>query len=80
MDQVNTYEAKKNLSALLKKVKKGETIVIASHNQPIAELRPIPQPADQPRPSGLCKGKFVVPDDFNDPLPEEILNAFEGKT
>ena len=31
------------------------------------------------RPFGLCAGEFVVPEDFNAPLPEEILNAFEGK-
>lgn len=33
----------------------------------------------QARPFGLCTGKFTVPDDFENPLPEEILNAFEGK-
>jgi hypothetical protein len=33
----------------------------------------------QPRPFGLCTGKFTVPDDFENPLPEEILSAFEGK-
>ena len=31
------------------------------------------------RPVGLCVGEFVVPEDFDAPLPEEILNAFEGK-
>ncbi len=30
------------------------------------------------RPIGLCAGEFTVPDDFNDPLPEDILRAFEG--
>ena len=29
------------------------------------------------RPFGLCKGEFVVPDDFNEPLPDEILELFE---
>lgn len=33
----------------------------------------------QQRPFGLCAGEFVVPEDFDAPLPEEILNAFEGK-
>jgi hypothetical protein len=33
----------------------------------------------QPRPFGLCAGEFTVPDDFDEPLPEEILSAFEGK-
>ncbi|MGK7961428.1 prevent-host-death protein [Crocosphaera sp.] len=32
----------------------------------------------QLRPFGLCAGEFTVPDDFDDPLPEDILNAFEG--
>jgi len=31
------------------------------------------------RPYGLCKGEFVVPDDFDDPLPDFLLDAFEGK-
>ena len=34
---------------------------------------------DGPRPSGLAKGEFSVPDDFNAPLPEEVLRDFEGK-
>ena len=79
MDQVNIYEAKKNFSALLRKVQKGETIVIASHNRPIAELRPIHQPLQKKRPIGLEKGKFQVPPEFFELLPDEILDAFEGK-
>ena len=31
----------------------------------------------QPRPFGLCAGEFIVPDDFDEPLSEEILNAFD---
>ena len=38
-----------------------------------------PPPLSQPRPIGLAKGQFTVPDDFNAPLPEEVLQAFEGK-
>lgn len=34
---------------------------------------------DSPRPFGLCAGAFTVPEDFDDPLPEEILHAFEGR-
>ncbi|MDM8532707.1 hypothetical protein QUF63_16215 [Anaerolineales bacterium HSG25] len=34
---------------------------------------------EQTRPFGLCEGEFVVPDDFDDPLPDDILNAFEGR-
>ena len=33
----------------------------------------------QPRPSGLAKGQFVVPADFNAPLPEDVLQIFDGQ-
>ena len=36
-------------------------------------------PLPQLRPSGLAKGQFTVPDDFNAPLPEDVLQTFEGK-
>ena len=38
-----------------------------------------PTSLSQPRPIGLAKGQFTVPDDFNAPLPEDVLQAFEGK-
>ena len=38
-----------------------------------------PVPLSQQRPIGLAKGQFTVPDDFNAPLPEEVLQAFGGK-
>jgi hypothetical protein len=38
-----------------------------------------PPPLSQPRPIGLAKGQFTVPDDFNAPLPEDVLQTFEGK-
>jgi len=78
--QINTYEAKKNLSSLLKKVEKGEVVIISSHNKPVAELRPISKKPLKPRPMGLCKGEFEVPENFNDPLPDEILETFYPKT
>lgn len=62
----------------LHQVEAGETVVIVRSDQPIAELRPI-APHQQLRPFGLCAGEFTVPDDFDAPLPEGILDAFEGK-
>jgi len=40
---------------------------------------PDEESVDSPRPFGLCKGEFIVPDDFDAPLPEHILNEFEGQ-
>jgi hypothetical protein len=39
----------------------------------------VPAPLPQPRPVGLARGQFTVPEDFNAPLPEEILQTFEGR-
>ena len=63
----------------LRQVEAGETLVIIRSNQPIAEVRSITHSSKQLRPFGLCKGEFVVPDNFDAPLPEDILNAFEGQ-
>jgi hypothetical protein len=38
-----------------------------------------PTTLSQARPTGLAKGQFTVPDDFNAPLPEDVLQTFEGK-
>ncbi len=48
------------------------------NNSPFAEIKP-PTPNEKSlRPFGLCAGEFVVPDDFDDPLPEDVLKDFEG--
>lgn len=79
MDQLNIHEVKRHFSRILKRVQAGETIVISSYNRPIAEIRPIAKPLKEPRPIGLCKGEIQISDNFNDPLPDEILDEFEGK-
>ena len=75
---VNIHEAKTHLSKLLKRVMAGEEVVIAKSGHPIARLLPYeaPQAARQP---GSAKGKIRIADDFNAPLPDDILDAFEGK-
>jgi prevent-host-death family protein len=62
----------------LKQVEAGETLVIFRSGKPIAELKPVAN-SKRLRPFGLCAGEFTVPDDFDAPLPEDLLNAFEGK-
>jgi antitoxin (DNA-binding transcriptional repressor) of toxin-antitoxin stability system len=44
----------------------------------VAEIRPVTE-TETLRPAGLAAGEFVVPDDFDDPLPDELLDAFEGR-
>jgi len=58
-------------------VAEGEEVVIARAGEPIARLVRI-QPERTTRPLGMDKGSVVVPDDFNDPLPPELLAQFLG--
>jgi antitoxin (DNA-binding transcriptional repressor) of toxin-antitoxin stability system len=62
----------------LHQIEAGETLVIVRSDKPIAELRPISN-SKQLRPFALCAGEFTVPDNFDSPLPEDLLSAFEGK-
>jgi len=78
MIRINIYEAKARLSEFLARVEEGETVIICRRNVPVAELRGVPRVSDQRRPVGLAKGLFQVPDDFDAPLPDDVLAAFEG--
>lgn len=60
----------------LNQVAAGESFIIVQGDKPIAELKPIIDTNKQLRPFGLCAGEFTVPNDFDAPLPEEILNSF----
>jgi prevent-host-death family protein len=78
MVQVSVEEIQRDLAAYLQRVEAGETVVIVRAGQPIAEMKPVVLGAKQLRPFGLCAGEFTVPEDFDAPLPEDILKAFEG--
>ncbi len=78
METVNIHQAEANLSQLLSRVELGEEIIISNQGIPIAKLVPFRTPLDRRSSLGQDRGKFVVPDDFNAPLPEDILVAFEG--
>jgi prevent-host-death family protein len=75
MKTVNTHEAKTHLSRLLKRVAAGEEIVISRAGEPIARLVPFVKAT--PRELGVDAGRFTVPEDFDAPLPDAVLDAFE---
>jgi antitoxin (DNA-binding transcriptional repressor) of toxin-antitoxin stability system len=79
MLKITVEEIQQDPWKYLHQVEAGESFVIIQADKAIAELRPITSNSKQLRPFGLCAGEFTVPDDFDAPLPEEILNAFEGK-
>jgi prevent-host-death family protein len=78
MRMVNIHAAKTHLSRLVNEVAAGEEIVIARAGKPVARLLPF-QPRREPRRPGLLKGKIWIADDFDDPLPEEIMASFRGE-
>lgn len=79
MDTVNIHQAKTQLSRLIERVCAGEEIIIARGGKPVARLAPLLQSA-KPRTPGLLKGKIWVAKDFNAPLPDDLLDLFEGKS
>lgn len=72
---VGTHEAKTRFSELLRRVAAGEEIVIRRGSRPVARLVPIHGPHQ--RQLGTDAGLFAVPDDFDAPLPENLLAEFE---
>ncbi|HKM47489.1 MAG TPA: type II toxin-antitoxin system Phd/YefM family antitoxin [Terriglobales bacterium] len=73
--EVNIHDAKTHLSRLLERVAMGEEVIIAKAGTPVAKLVPV-EGARRKFQFGSAKGEFVVPDDFNDPLPKEIEDLF----
>lgn len=65
-------------SAFLVRLKAGESLSILCKGMKLADMNSYPI-LEGDRPDGLAAGLFVVPDDFDDPLPEEILRDFEGR-
>ena len=80
MIRLNIHEAKTHLSKYLDRVARGETIILCKRNTPVAEIRSLPPLRKTKRPIGLAKGKLKIPKTFFEPLPDELLDAFEGKS
>ncbi|HSF15109.1 MAG TPA: type II toxin-antitoxin system prevent-host-death family antitoxin [Vicinamibacteria bacterium] len=78
MKQVNIYEAKTRLSQLVEDAASGEDVVIARAGKPVARLTQLDKSEKRGRKRrlGLLDGRFTIPDDFNRPLPEEMIRAF----
>lgn len=79
MSNISLQELTHDPAALLDRVAAGEHIVVIRGGRPVAELRPVAPPHLVSRPYGLAAGSFTVPDDFDSPLPADILREFEGR-
>ncbi|MNF71418.1 MULTISPECIES: type II toxin-antitoxin system Phd/YefM family antitoxin [Pseudomonas] len=69
-------EAKNNLSKLVDDAAAGQIITIAKHGRALARLVPVGKTCGQR--IGTMKGKLVLPDDFDAPLSDDMLDIFEG--
>lgn len=76
--EVNIHEAKTHFSRLLQRVAAGEEITIARAGKPVARLVAIEQKPPKKRPLGMDRGKIWIADDFDAPLPDDLLKAFYG--
>lgn len=76
---LNMQEAKTHLSKHVANLRKGDRVVLCRRGKPVAEIRPIVEKPCEPRPIGLGRGLVTIPDSFFDPLPDEVLDLFQGK-
>ena len=76
MVQLNDF--REGLPDFLKRVEAGEAFVIVVHGRPVAEIKPVSENPVPPRPYGLCAGEFITPDDFDSPLPNEIIEQYKA--
>ncbi len=74
---VNIHEAKTHFSKLLARVQNGEEVIIANAGRPVARLVPMSAGPVDRRP-GSAAGQVVIQPDFDDPLPEELIQDFEA--
>ncbi len=77
MSTISVQDLQRDLFAFLRRVQAGESFLVVSDQQPLAEFRPVSSPTSEPRPFGLCAGRFSAPPDFDRPLPDDILEDFE---
>lgn len=75
---VNVYTAKTQLSRILTQVENGEEVIITRSGRPVAKLVSLKQ-GQGPRKLGALKGRIRIAHDFDEPLPKDILDAFEGR-
>lgn len=78
MQTFNIHEAKTHLSRLVEDVVAGEEVIIAKAGRPVARLVALEKPAGR-RKLGILAGEMAIPDDFDAPLPDDVLVDFEGR-
>jgi prevent-host-death family protein len=79
MKTINIHAAQTHLSSLVEEAAAGEEIIITKAGKPVARIVPLEKP-DVWKTFGILKGKIWVSDDFDAPLPPEILQDFGAES
>jgi prevent-host-death family protein len=77
MPKINIHDAKTHFSRYVEEAAQGKEIIIAKAGKPVARIAPLVA-VKAARKLGLLDGKARIPDDFNEPLPDEVLAGFLG--
>jgi prevent-host-death family protein len=78
METVNIYDAKTRLSQLVDKAAAGEDVVVSRNGRPLVRITRLAGPPRRIR-FGVLQGRLAIADDFDAPLPHEVLASFEGR-
>lgn len=78
MIKVAIEDLEKNIPSILQHIEAGDSFIILKGQKPLGEFRPLGSQSLPLRPYGLCSGDFIVPEDFNQSLPEDIIREYEG--
>lgn len=78
MEIINIHEAKTNLSRIVETVFQGSEVILAKAGKPMVKIVPLRAQKKEIK-FGVLKGKIRVADDFDAPLPADVLALFEGK-
>lgn len=79
MQTFNIHAAKTQLSRLIEEAAAGHEIIIARAGKPVARLISFHASAPEKRHLGALSGRLRIPDDFDAPLPDTVLDSFEGR-
>lgn len=77
--KLDILEVEANLYKYVAMLRPEDKIILCQGDTPVAEIRRLPGAANEKRPTGLGAGMAEIPDSFFDPLPDELLDLFEGK-
>lgn len=77
MTTITLQEATDNLGVVLRRALAGEEVIITRDESPVVRVSPVATPVARREPGG-AEGRIIIHEDFDDPLPEEVLHSFES--